>query len=185
MDKSLIAMSFWIVLGNLWHGFLLAIHKSGKRPPTISEHAAGSQCLLWTHRVVHSIPLFIFSIVAFKILVPNGYWIAVILLISGALFDFLETITLNKKTASLQSRYNLHFATAWLMALCYFAYAFMISRIAGVNVAVYIPILLICVLLVVFSEHGVSRNKSLSMQMAYFMLVSLVVLLANVRLISR
>ncbi len=182
MVTSITLMSLWVILGNAWHGVLLAQRKGSNRPKTISEHAVESSKLLWAHRIVHSAPLILFVPFIYGYLLPNEYYLASIVLFSGVIFDSVETITLTKKTAPLDSPFNIHHLTAGLMSLSYFAYSISISRIAGVSVWIYSPLLLACVLLVIFSGKGISKNKSLAMQMSYFILVSLVVLLANFKL---
>lgn len=182
-DYYLLLMSFWIILGNVWHIVLLTRHKGHERPPTISEHAVASKRLLLIHRIVHSLPLLLFAPVIFGYLLPRGYNFAAILLTSAIIFDSIEVLTLNKNTASLDSRPNTHFVTAWLMALSYFAYSLVISHIAGLSPWVYGSILSICVLFVILSNRAVSAGKSLVLQMTYFILVSLVGVLANIKLI--
>lgn len=176
-------MSIWVILGNTWHGVLLAQRKGSNRPKTISEHAVEGSKLLWTHRIVHSAPLLVFVPFIYAYLLQNAYYLAMAFLVSGVVFDCVETLTLNKKTAPLDSAFNIHHLTAGLMSLSYFAYSISISRIAGVSIWIYLPLLLACLLLVLFSSKGISKNKSLAMQMAYFILVSLVVLIANLKLI--
>lgn len=183
MDFYLIIVCAWAILGNIWHAILLIRTKSKKRLPTISEHAVEDNRLLRVHRLVHSLPLLVFMPAVFGYLLPNGYGLAAGLLLSGVFFDCVETLTLNKRTATLAVKLNVHFVTAWLMALSYFGYALVISRIAHVSPWVYGPVLGLCLLLVVLANKGVSRQKSLAMQMTYFMLVTLAVVIAHIRLV--
>jgi hypothetical protein len=176
-------MSAWIVLGNVWHGILLAQRKGSNRPKTISEHAVETNILLKIHRAVHTIPLLVFIPFIFGYLMPTRHYLAAILLMLGAIFDSIETLTLNKKTAPLDSAPNAHYVTAWLMALSYLGYSFVISRIAGVSPWLFGPILLSCIILAILAHRGILNRISLGMQMSYFLLVSLVVLIANFKLI--
>ena len=184
MVASIVLMSVWVIAGNFWHFILLVQRKGNNRPKTISEHAVESSNLLITHRVVHSFPLIVFIPVVVGYLVPNGYTIAALLLFAGAIFDSLEALTLNKKSAPIDSAPNSHYISAWLMALSYLGYALIISRIAGVSSWVYCPILTLCGLLAVLAQRGILNRVSLAMQMSYFILLSLVVLIANASLIT-
>lgn len=186
MNKMIVytsIMSIWVVFGNVWHGILLARRKGGGRPKTISEHAVESDKLLKIHRVIHSIPLIVFLPFIIYYLLPKGYHYAALLLILGAVFDSIETLTLNKKTAPLDSSPNAHYITAWLMAFSYLGYSFVISRIAGVSPLLYVPVLLLCITLAALAHRGILNRISLAMQMIYFILVSSVVLIANIKLI--
>lgn len=185
MNKMIVyvsLISIWIILGNVWHGILIFIYSGGGRPSTISEHAVKSKRLLWAHRLVHSLPLIVFMPMIFDYLVPSGYILAAFTLMSGAIFDALETLTLNKSTAPVDSPFNVHHLTTWLMALSYFIYAILISEIAEVNPWIYLPVLAACVVLLFIAGKKVFKGKFLIMQMSYFILVSLVVLVANVKL---
>lgn len=182
VDLSLVVMSFWVILGNVWHGVLLSIDTGGKRPSTISEHAVLNDRLLLTHRLVHTLPLIMFAPVILWFLIPEGHMFATAVLFLAALFDSIEVLALNKRTAPVKSSPNIHFVTAWLMAAFYFAYSLLISRIAGISVWFYSPVLLVCLVLAILATKLHRANRSLSMQMTYFILVSLVGVVANIKI---
>ena len=186
MNKMIVyisIMSIWVVLVNAWHIFLITNRKGTGRPPTISEHAAESKRLLWIHRFIHSLPLIVFIPMIFGYLVPNDHILAAYILMSGAIFDSLETLSLNKRTAPVDSPFNMHHFTTWIMALSYFTFAIAISRIAEVSQWFYLPILIACVVLLIIAGKKIIRGKFLVMQMTYFMLLSLVLIFANIKLI--
>ena len=112
MDFYITISLLWVIIGNVWHGFLLMQRKGAGRPLTISEHAVENDRLLLTHRIVHSLPLLMFMPMIFGYLIPQGYIIAAALLVSSAVFDSLETLTLNKNTARWDNGLNLHSFTA-------------------------------------------------------------------------
>ncbi len=176
-------MSIWVVLVNAWHIFLIVNRKGASRPPTISEHAAEARRLLWIHRFIHSLPLIVFIPMIFGYLVPSGHLLAAYLLMSGVIFDSLEALTLNKRTAPVDSPFNMHHFTTWIMSLSYFAFAIAISRIAEVSPWLYLPILTACVVLLIIAGKKIIRGKFLVMQMSYFLLLSSVILIANIKLI--
>jgi hypothetical protein len=102
--------------------------------------------------------------------------------VSAAVFDSLQTISLNKQTAPTNKHPNLHSVTAWLMALSYFGYALVISHIAAAPELVYVPVLLVCILFVALANKALSKGVSLQLQMAYFVLVSTVGIIAHLKL---
>lgn len=183
MFVYIIIVSVWVVFGNMWHVYLIATHKGNRRPLTISEHAVANKRLLWTHRIVHSLPLIVFVPMIFGYLIPNGYLLAALLLMSGAIFDSLETLTLNKRTAPVDSSFNIHHLTTWFMALSYFTYAILISIIAELSTWVYLPILTVCLALLFIACTKIFKDRFLVLQMSYFILVSLLVIIANTKLI--
>lgn len=183
MDFYLALATGWVIVGNIWHAVLLSLRTEGNRPLTISEHAVERDNLLLVHRIVHSAPIIVFMPLILGYLLPSGHYLAALLLSSAAIFDSLETLTLNKRTAPLESSVNAHNVTAWVMALSYIAYAVVISRIADLSLWVYGSILFVCAVLLVIAVRGIQKRRFLIMQMAYFVLVSLVGVLAHIRLI--
>jgi hypothetical protein len=176
-------MSVWIVLGNAWHFLLLRLFPGKNRPPTISEHAVVSGNLLRFHKIIHSLPIIVFAPVVFKYLIPQEHYLAAGLLIIAVVSDCIEVLTLNKKSAPIDSKPNAHFFSAWLMSLTYLAYVYVISGIAGLNIWFYGSLLAACVLLAVLSNRAIVKKRSLRMQMGYFVIVSLVAVVANMKLI--
>jgi ABC-type sulfate transport system permease component len=99
--------------------------------------------------------------------------------LSAALFDSIEVLSLNKQTAPLEDKLNLHSATAWVMSSCYFLYTALISHIAGVPLWAYLPVLAICLALIFCAATNRYKKYFLAMQMSYFVLLSLLGLLAH------
>jgi hypothetical protein len=182
-DLYLVAVSTWVVIGNVWHFALLTQRKGPGRPVTISEHAVENKRLLLAHRIIHSLPLLFFPPLVFYILFPQKYYAASVFLLTAAIFDSVQTLTLNKQTAPLENKLNFHSATAWIMAVSYFAYSGIICYIAGVSLWVYGTILSVCILLLISAVTSRSRKHFLVMQMSYFILLSTIGLLAHSMLI--
>ncbi len=157
--------------------------KGTGRPLTISEHAVESRRLLCVHRIVHSLPLIMFTPLIIGYLIPNGYIIAATLLGSAAVFDSLETLTLNERTAKLDNGLNLHSFTAWIMSLSYLLYAVIISQITGVSTWIYGTAMFVCVILLICGATGILKRYFLYMQMSYFLVISFIGILAYIELI--
>jgi hypothetical protein len=126
-----------------------------------------------------------FTPLVFGYLVPKQFIIAALLLVSAAVFDCVQTLSLNKSTAPTNKQPNIHSVTAWLMALSYFGYALVICRIADVPVLIYGSALLLCGLFVALANKALSRGVSLQLQMTYFILVSLVGVFAHIKLMFK
>lgn len=185
MDAILLLTLLPLILVNSWHAWLLVRHPKTSRPLTISEHAVESGWLLLAHRVMHAVPLPIFVFFAFSYLIPEGHTVAAVLLMVGATFDVAEVLTLNRGTASMDTKLNAHFVTAWVMALSYLLYGLLISNTAGVSRYVYGTILLVCACLLMFAITNTFKRYFLIMQMLFFVLVSSVVFIAHMNLITQ
>lgn len=185
MYIGFLLVSIWILIGNSWHALLIARRKGPGRPLTISEHAVESPQLLLVHRVVHSLPIVLFMPLIIGYLLPEGHVLAASLLFSAVVFDSIETLSLNKKTARLEDKLNIHSITAWLMAASYMLYSTVISQVAGISWLIYGPILAACIFLMMCAVTGAFKKHFLSMQMSFFLLISLMGLVAHVTLIAR
>src|SRR5690606_30593724 len=134
---------------------------------------------LFIHRLAHVIPLIVFVPFVLFYLLPEGHILAGALLALAALFDALEVLTLNKRTAPLSSGLNAHYITAWLMAASYMMYAVAISRIAGLSSLIYGSFVVVCFVLMTFAVREMFKKYFLAMQMTFFILPSLLFLLAH------
>lgn len=122
-----------LIAVNVWHNVLLSEPTAGHKPRSISEHAASSPHLLLRHRIAHTVGSIFLSIYGLFYLLPHGHSVAASLLIGAAIFDVIEVVTLNKKSASEITALNYHVVTAWAMALCYLLYASVAVTIAGLS----------------------------------------------------
>ena len=122
-----------LIAVNVWHNILLSEPTADHKPRSISEHAVSSSHLLFRHRVAHTVGSILLSIYGLFYLFPHGHIVAGSLLIGAAIFDVIEVVTLNKKSASDITALNYHVVTAWAMALCYLLYASVIVTIAGLS----------------------------------------------------
>jgi hypothetical protein len=184
MNVSLMIASAWVIVCNGWHIALVALRSGSGRPLTISEHAVESKRLLLIHRVVHSLPVLLFLPLAAQ-LSAHGYSIAATLLLTAAVFDCVQVLGLNKKSARLENRLNAHSIAAWIMALSYLFYSAQISQIASVPPFIYGLILAICLLLLLGAATNTFKKYFLAMQMSFFILLSSVGLIAHTVLIVR
>ncbi len=166
-----------------WHFVLIFSRDNKGRPSTISEHAVEQDHLLLIHRIVHTLPILAFLPFILFYLWPNGYVLAGALLILATTFDSIETLTLNKKTASLDSPKNLHYVTAWVMAICYLGYLVAISIIAGINPLFYGSILAICAVLLYFAINNKYKSKFVVMQVSFFALLAILGIIAHASLL--
>lgn len=122
-----------IVLVNLWHHILLFYMYRPSTPRTISENAAKTITSLYIHRAMHTVASFILLLFGYMYLLPHGFYIPFGLLISGAIFDALEVLTLDSRSAQEIFSANSHSITAWLMALSYLGYASTILLASGTS----------------------------------------------------
>ena len=169
---------------NIWHGILLCQHTRDNKPYTISEHAVMKPQLLIIHRITHTLSSGIMLLFVINWLLPNGYYIAALLALSGAVFDVIEVLALNKQTASITSHVDLHEKATWLMALSYLLYVIAISYIADVSPWLYASVFLICVLLFMRARKGKFEDFWI-IQMAFFVLISGLGLIAHTTLLLR
>ncbi len=170
---------------NIWHIILVTRPRTSPRPLTISEHASESQATLLAHRILHSLPIIMLTPFIVWFLIPKGHIYAAVLLFSGSFFDSIEVLTLNKHSAELDGPINLHKVTAWIMALSYMGYMLAISRVAEINPYIYGLFFLACVLLMVFAIKGMFKAYFLFMQTIFFVLMSLVILMAHIALLVK
>ena len=184
MNHLLIFLSLIPLVGlNIWHSVLLMMPYRAKRPGSISEHATETRRLLTSHRVMHisgSVLLWVFS---FGYLLPHHATIAAGLLIIGGVFDVLEVLTLNKKTAATTIRLNPHTITAWSMALSYLLYASVIVVVVGMSAWLSLAVWVSFLILLAVSALGKFKHFWLT-QHIYFCCLALVIMVAHLRLMQ-
>jgi len=184
MDNFLIILSLLpLIWVNVWHSLLLAKRSKDNRPHSISHHATETPELLRTHRLMHSSSSAVMAVFALGFLLPHGYAAAASLLITAAVFDVLEVLTLNKSNAAETLKLNSHTATAWPMALFYLLYATVIIPIAHLS-----PLLSVAVWLTPAILAALFKWRKFSgfwiVQHVYFCLLALVLVIAHVRLLT-
>ncbi len=184
MNTFLIILSLLpLVWVNVWHSLLLARGSKDNRPHSISEHATETPQLLRTQRLMHSSSSAVMVVFALGFLLPNGHPLAACLLIAAAVFDVLEVLTLNKSNAATTLQLNSHTATAWPMALFYLLYATVIIPIARLNPLLAVPIWLTPALVATLFKWRKFSGFWI-VQHVYFCLLSLVLIIAHVRLLA-
>jgi hypothetical protein len=184
MDNFLLILSLLpLIWVNVWHSYLLAKRSKDNRPHSISEHATETPELLRTHRFMHSSSSAVMAVFALGFLLPNGYVLAACFLITAAVFDVLEVFTLNKTNASTTLVLNGHTATAWPMALFYLLYATVIIPVAQLNPLLSVAIWITPTVIAAVFKWRKFRGFWI-VQHVYFCLLSLVLIIAHLRLLS-
>lgn len=169
---------------NFWHTILLLQPSRDRKPHTISEHAVQSSSLLFRHRMAHTTSSVVLVLFGSFYLLANGYHLAGWLLISGAFFDILEVLTLNKKSASEVAHFNYHVVTAWSMALCYLLYASTIVLIAGFGMYLAVLIWSSFALLLAVSAFRRFRNFWFT-QHIYFCFLALIMIVSHINILIK
>lgn len=172
-----------VLIVNLWHIYLVTSYHGDKRLVTISEHAVTTRSRLYMHRVIHALPLIFFLPFALWFLVPNDFRLAAILLIASAILEIKQAVSLNKYNAPLDSGVNKHSVKAWMMAVCYLAYTLVLGLISDISLFIFLPLFTVCLVLVSFAALGLHRNRTLFMQMSFFIVLSLLGILGHISLI--
>lgn len=116
-------------------------------------------------------------------LVMSDYFLAGLALMTGAVFDSIQSLTLTKQNASLENKLNSHSISAWLMAVSYYFYAAVISNIAGIPVWLYALVLICCAVLLLCAVTNTFKGYFLAMQMSFFVLISGMSLAAHIAMI--
>jgi hypothetical protein len=173
---------FPLCLVTAWHAYLLCSFKGSSRTETISEHACETKQKLRLHRAVHilaSICLFLFGAL---FLWQHDYHTMALLLMSGAVFDVIEVMTLNEYIAHKPVLFEPHQTSAWAMAFCYLTYGVLATKTAGLS-----PLLVSTVWVSFFIILGISIKKKFRRfwvsQMTYFTLLSIVLAIAQAKLV--
>jgi hypothetical protein len=177
----------WILV---WHFFLILKRTGEDRPRTISAHAEEQGRLLLIHRLSHSLPLIATIPFTAGYLLPHNHHMAAFILILATIFDAAEVATLRKTPdldAGTGSGGLVHKIAAWLMAVSYLLYAAIISVVADVGVWLYwfVFAFLACVLLAFFRKGATTQKHFFILQMAFFMLVTFVMLIAHITLLAK
>ncbi len=184
MDTYLLFLSLLPLIGvNIWHTLLLVKRSKDGRPHSISQHATETPELLRTHRLMHTSASVILIAFAIGFLIPNGYLLAACLLITGAIFDVLEVVTLNKRNAAETFRLNSHTTTAWSMAVFYLLYASVIISVAKLSPFFVIAAWLTPAILAVLFNLRKFNGFWIAQHM-YFCLLALALVIAHVRLVA-
>lgn len=167
-----------LIIVNIWHSILLFSRERDNKPHTISHHAAETTNLLRVHRIMHISASVILMLFSFCYLFLHNHYLVGWLLIGGALFDVLEVITLNKKSAEKVVSVNYHTITAWTMAFFYLVYASLISLTVNFS---SLLVFAIWIAFVVFLIISVARSfKSFwIMQHIYFCFLALIMIAAH------
>lgn len=161
-----------LLIGNTWHAIMPFVgRKKTKFKNSISENALRSVKVLMIHRAIHILLSICFIIYAVG-LMQQGIWLAAILLIIAATLDSLQVIFLSLRTNHTVFHFkDAHQMTAWLMAIFYLIYSFVLAYSHQVDcslIAIYLLLLFIISLSILFVKH---RYFWFS-QMAYFVTVS-------------
>ncbi|PID30627.1 hypothetical protein CSA80_00795 [Candidatus Saccharibacteria bacterium] len=167
---------------NAWHGFLLYSHKNDRKQHTISQYAVSSGAFLRRHRAIHYLTSAILFVFSAGYLLPHGYVLAAVLLSGAAIFDALEVMTLNQKTASQITTVNSHIITAWLMAFCYLFYASHVLAIAKLSEWFVWAIWVSFAVLLALSVNRKFKEFWL-IQHAYFCFLAALIVLAHITLL--
>lgn len=178
MEVNLLIIMVWLLVVNVWHLYLVVGNGKTYTKPTLSETAAQNSRILHSHRAIHIAPVVVFMPAVFGYFLPQGHSVLGLLLLTGATFDVVQVVTLNKRTAPLSAAPNTHFVSSWLMAISYFIFTTLLCRMAGISFWVCAPLLLIAVVLAVLSGKALVKGVSLTVQFFFFFLVSLTALIS-------
>lgn len=182
MNSILVYLTLGQLVGlNLWHFYLTVFKNVDHRANSISEIATSTGKTLLAHKLLHFIGAFFLISFAVGYLIPNDMVVVGVLLLTGAVADILQAITLDRLNSFHPLKPEAHQIFAWVMQACYVLYTALIGQEVGLNWAVYaVTVAVVCAsaatFLTKFHRFWIIQNLS-------FIFLAIIIFISHIRLL--
>jgi hypothetical protein len=180
--ESILWLLVPLIVINSYHAFMMysVAKKTGYRN-SISETAFHSTNTLTVYIMLHVVGALCFLVFAYLLYRDYSLVLPALFLFLAAVFDATQVMTLSKKTnhTPMYLR-DFHQLSAWLMTICYLLFALSLLSVAGNYIAIVLFMLFLGHVYV--ASHMLKHRYFWFAQMAVFVSISMVMVIAAVRM---